>query len=329
MSEHGNTSAKDKARPMQQQTRARSDMAVHAGLSAGSGCGERVILGVADGSIGELCGKASKGCIVLRGVLGIAAAVVIGASMGGCLEASKRQAAAESGSILAAFTPMSPAEAARDMVDPFNPDKRFRGMTLISAAPFGGEDVYVNIYRDAIANDSDEGVRAVAARALSIHGAPGDVEKILPLAKSEDRRVRLVAVRALQRLHNPVAIEPLLTRLDAKQETDRDVREAAATALGQYADPRVVDALIAEIDDDDLAVVDSSRESLKTLTGADEGMSIKGWRTWRQRSADLFAGRKAYVYPAFSRDPFWFEYLPLVSPPPNEVAASPVGMQER
>lgn len=257
-----------------------------------------------------------------------ATAVIWAGLVGGCLEASKRQAAAESGSILAAFTPMSPAEAARDMVDPFNPDKRFRGMTLISAAPFGGEEVYVNIYRDAIANDSDEGVRAVAARALSIHGSPSDVEKILPLAKSEDRRVRLVAVRALQRLHNPTAVEPLLTRLDAKQETDRDVREAAATALGQYAEPRVVDTLIKAIDDDDLAVVDSSRESLRTLTGADQGLSIKKWQAWRGVAADLFAGRKAYVYPAFARDPFWFEYLPLVSPPPNEVAASPIGMGE-
>jgi hypothetical protein len=291
-------------------------------MAANAACNQQGL-----GATGRIKLVAARGRWAATGLL---IAGVVAGSMGGCLEASRRQAAAESGSILAAFAPISPAEAAKDMVDPFNPDKRFRGMTLISAAPFGGEEVYVNIYRDALANDSDEGVRAVAARALSIHGSPGDVEKILPLANSEDRRVRLVAVRALQRLHNPIAVEPLLTRLNAKTETDRDVREAAAAALGQYAEPRVVDALITAIDDDDLAVVDSARESLRTLTGADQKLSMRKWQAWRQGigSGDLFAGRKEYVYPAFKRDAFWFEYLPLVTPPPNEVAASPIGMGE-
>jgi hypothetical protein len=239
----------------------------------------------------------------------------------------------ESESILGFIpSPPSPAEAARWSQDPFDRDKRFRGTNLLANAPFGGEDVYVQTYRmklgapPALGPDEDSGVRGVAARALSLHGDGRDVTLIIPLLADKDRRTRLEGVRALQRLHNPAAIDPLIKALDPKQEDDYDVRAEAANALAQYAEPRVLQPLIAALDDDYLAVSRAARNSLLTLTGEDFGEDQRAWLDWRKSTQTPFAKRSEYQYPVFNRDRYWFEYIPLVPQPPNEIAAAPAGI---
>lgn len=252
--------------------------------------------------------------------------------------------AASSNSILAALAPPSPAEAARDMVDPYSPDKRYHGTLLIANAPWGGEEVYTKIYADMAANDPDLGVRAVAASALGMHGTPEHVPIILPLLKEKDRRVRLSAVRALQRLHNPVAIEELipLTRLPSRRvvelaggrmevvetpgESDKDVRAEACTALGQYAEPKVLQALINATDDDDLIVSRAATTSLRTLTGQNFTDDRTAWAKWARDNKTPFAGRQTYQYPIFEREKYFWEYIPLVPNPPNEKPGSPAGL---
>lgn len=258
---------------------------------------------------------------------------VLALALGGGCSQQTLDNVEESNSILA-FLPSAPtpAEAARWSQDPYDADKRFRGTNLLANAPFGGEDVYIATYRmklgapPATEPDGDSGVRGVAARALSLHGAGEDAVLILPLLSDPDRRTRLEGVRALQRLHNPVAIDPLLAALDPKKELEFDVRAEAATALGQYAEPRVLQGLIGALDDDNLAVTRSAQHSLKILTGQALGEDTRAWVEWAKSTKTPFAAGSAYEYPVFNRDRYWFEYIPLVPQPPNEVAAAPAGL---
>lgn len=255
-----------------------------------------------------------------------AAAVVPMGLLGGC-DSGSRQSMAESESIFAGVSSsQTPLDAARDMIDQYDADKRFRGTQLVSNAPWGGEDVYVAVYVDQVQNDPDPGVRALAAWALARHGKPEHAELILPLLDPKnDKLVRLIAARSLQRLHNPAVVETLIKSTDLDFETDPRVRGAAATALGQYAETRVLQALIKATDDDSLAVNTAALGSLKVLTGQDLPSDPTEWVRWLNGTNDPFAGRGTYMYPAFERDRDWFEYLPFVSGPPNEKSAEPVG----
>lgn len=274
-------------------------------------------------------GRPLHRCVRVRA--SVALAVLAGLATG--CEQSTMDKVSENESILG-FLPSqpTPADAARWSQDPYDADKRFRGTNLLANAPFGGEDVYVQTYRmklgapPAEAPDPDSGVRGVAARALSLHGAPQDALLIIPLLKDPDRRVRLEAVRALQRIHNPKAVDPLLIEIDDAKETDYDVRAEAATALGQYAETRVLQGLIGALDDDYLAVTRAASVSLTTLTGQELGEDQRAWLAWMKDNKTPFAGRREYLYPVFHRDLYWFEHMPFVGQPLNETAAAPVGM---
>lgn len=259
-------------------------------------------------------------------VVALAAASVAASGLAGCLKPEMRKQMAEQNSILAPlFKQTSPAEAASWASDPHDADKRARGVNLLANAPFGGADAYLNLYRERIKDDSAP-VRAVAARSLGLHGSPDDVPLIAPLLTQDAVIVRLEAARALQRLHNPVAVAPLIQRLEVAKEPEPQVRAEAASALGQYAEGKSLQALIAALGDASLVVNSSAHESLRTLTGNDElGMDRKAWTTWAKAAEKPFAGRRAYVYPVFNREGRWLDYIPFAPPVPNETASTPVG----
>lgn len=228
-------------------------------------------------------------------------------------------------SIFEAFSPPTPADAAAWASDPYDADKRYRGMLLLANAPFGGERVYVEMYSQAT-RDADPAVRAAAVRGLALHGSPAHVPLILPLFEDADWLLRWECARALQRLHNPAAVPSLLKRLQESVERESAVRAAAADALGQYAEPRVLDGLIAALGDRDLAVNAAALRSLRTLTGQDFGDNLRAWVAWKKGTADLFAARRPYIYPVFNRPKNFVEMILPVFKPPNEVAASPAGL---
>ena len=253
-------------------------------------------------------------------VLGAAAALPACKSpLSGAAGTSSRQ------SIFEALAPTTPGEAARMALDEWNPEERRRGMLLLANAPWGGEEPYVRLYRAAM-EDGDAAVRAVAIRALAMHGGGEDVVLIVPDLDHEDELLRWEAARALQRLHDPIAIEPLMARLTRTQERDPLVRSACADALGQYAEPRVVSALVATLDDQDLAVVRAAERSLRFLTGQKLGTDGRNWSVWLVSAADPFAEQRAYEYRAFNRNPKWYEYVNPFDVVPNEARATPAGM---
>lgn len=263
---------------------------------------------------------------------GAAASLVLVLLAGGCASELDTKRAAQTESIFGLFAPPKPAEAAAWSQDPYDADKRYRGTNLLANAPFGGEDVYVRMYASklgappATEPDPDPGVRGIAARALGMHGDPASADLILPLLKEKDKNVRLEAARALQRIHNPKTVEPLMPLLVPKAEPEADVRSEVAIGLGQYAERRVVQSLVGALDDDSLLVTTNVRRSLETLTGKDFGEDQRAWLKWLGETQDIFVERKAFMYPVFQRDKYWYEYLPFVPPPPNEISGTPIGL---
>jgi len=217
-------------------------------------------------------------------------------------------------------------QAAEWAIDKYDADKRYRGTMILANESFAGEALYLQLFVDN-ASDPDPGVRTAATRALGNHGGPEHVPVILKSLEDPDKLVRLEAARALQRVHNPIAIDPLIVHCDDLKEIHAEVRTASADALGQYAQPRVLASLQRCLADSNLSVNYAARGSLRTLTGQDFGLDRLSWRLWLEATGNPFEARLAYVYPVFRRDRTTLEYIPFVPGPPNEPeGASPVGL---
>lgn len=219
----------------------------------------------------------------------------------------------------------TPAQATAWAIDKDNPDRRYQGTLLLANAPFAGEDVYIKLFEDNL-GDPDPAVRSAAARGLAHHGRPEHVPLLVRGLRDEEVLVRAESARALQRIHSPRAVRPLIDRLSEDAETSREVRAACAQALGQYAEPRVLAALAASLRDSSLAVNHGALDALRFLTGQDFGLDQRAWLEYLDESADPFAGKLAYEYPRFERDRRWIEYVPLVPQAPNEPPAQPAGL---
>jgi len=242
----------------------------------------------------------------------------------GCYQQTKKNQGATS--VFSVMDPVpTPDQAARWAIDPYSPDNRQRGILLLANAPFGGEQVYVDLYKSAL-NDKDSGVRLAGIRGLALHGTPDCAPLIVPFLEDDDRLVRWEAASALQRIHWDGAVKPLIDRLNPQVELEIDVRGAAATALGQYSERRVLNALIQALRDPSLLVTYNAEQSLHTLTGQNFGDDPKAWTRWLADTQTPFAGQLAYTYPVFHRDRRWYEWLWPFYQNPNEVPAAPVGM---
>jgi len=223
-------------------------------------------------------------------------------------------------SLLNSMAPPTPSKAAQDMVNPFDPDRRRTGLAWLSAAPFGGEEVYVRTYR-MLLSDEDSTVRAAAAHAIGLHGTVEDAETLARLVDDRAEAVRWESAKALAKIHNPKAVDALIKHTKVAQEENADVRMASAQALGQYAEPRVFDALVGALNDNDYSVVSGARGSLATLTGYDLGADSSLWIIWQKGNAEkMFAKRREYTWRPFEKPPttmdkiqFWKE-RPKVEP---------------
>lgn len=253
--------------------------------------------------------------------------VLVGAALatvlGGC-GAPRLDTKPGATSILSVWAPPSPQQAAEWSVDKYDPEARYRGTLLLANAPFAGEPIYLDLFRQN-SMDEDAGVRLAATRGLSNHGGAENVPYIVERLKDSEELVRLEAARGLQRVHNPVAVAPLFDAMTESTEPNASVRAEAALALAHYPEPRVVERLIANLDDPSLAVNRNTVASLRILTGQDFGTSRRAWTQWYKDSPDLFAAQSTFTYPAFERAKFWYEYLPFFPPPPNEPPATPAG----
>lgn len=227
----------------------------------------------------------------------------------------------------------TPLEQAQMATNPYDANERYLGTLGLANQDFAGEAVYIRLFETNI-KDVDPMVRSAAIRGLANHGEPRHVGTILPSLTDANPLVRVEAARGLQRLHHTDAIEPLIVATrepdvrtrSVAAEAEAHIRAEAATALGQYAEHRVLRALIAALDDPDLAVNRAAQASLRTLTGQDFGIDRVAWQAWESSAEDPFAARQLYVYPVYSRRQRLYEYIPLVPRPPNERPGPPTGM---
>lgn len=216
------------------------------------------------------------------------------------------------------FIPPTPGEVARDAFS-LDPDARSRSIGLLSGSIFGGEEPYVKLYRLMVSpygpnGEKDATVRAAAVAALGLHGTPEDVPLICDRLTDpkEETYVKWEAAKALQKLHNPIAIGPLIKGLKDEQE---DVRMACAYALGQYADPLVFEELMLLLDDQNFAVVENANISLQTLTGQDIEPDGVEWLRWVKANPNtIFAKQRVYKWQPFNRPPGFFRTMKFWDP---------------
>jgi hypothetical protein len=213
--------------------------------------------------------------------------LIAAASGGGCTNSK-----------MPGIVPLTPLEVARNAYNPYDPDLRCRSVNLLSAAPFGGEKVYVRLY-GLLLDDPDPTVRAACAHALGLHGGPQHSDRLTQRLSDRKAFVRREVAQALQRIHSPEVVKPLLTTM--AEDTDVDVRVEAAAALGQYAERRVFDALVRALEDPHYSVVAAARRSLETLTGYEFGTDGAMWLTWAKRTDDLFGHRKVYRWQPYEK----------------------------
>ena len=221
--------------------------------------------------------------------------------------------------------PPTPTEAARIMIDPNDPDNRRRGTLLIANSPFGGGEPYLKVYRDMAIHERDPLAKAAALAALGRHGVPDDAPIIAASLDDENRQVRWAAAQALQRIHNVAVVGDLLDVL-RKDDEHMDTRIATAVAVGQYPQDRVFQGLISALDDRELALNLTARESLQTLTGEDFALEPSAWLGWYNDNAEPFAGKQEYLYPTYQRGETWMERLAFWTTTTFEQPAPPAGL---
>lgn len=257
------------------------------------------------------------------------AAIGFGAAigLGGCaaIEDLGYQTNPNSQSILDIWRQPPPEQAVVWALDPHNADNRYRGVSLLSDAPFAGEDLYIQLFVES-ASDADGAVRAAAIRGLSRHGRPEHAAIIADALTDESVLVRLEAARAAQRVHNPAIVSALFGRLDPETEREHDVRAAVAHALGQYAERRVLDQLVAALRDPSLAVNRHAADALTILTGADLGLDPVAWLAFVTETSEPFANGARYRYLNFERGMRLVEFIPLYPAPPSDPPAEPIGL---
>jgi len=204
------------------------------------------------------------------------------------------------GNAIDSVTPPTPSEAARDAFNVYDADKRRRSIALLSGSNFGGEAPYVRMYR-LLVSDVDPTVRAACVRALGLHGTVEDVPTLIAALNEEVSFVRWEAAKALQKIHSPAAIEPLIRAM--RNDADADVRMASANALGQYPTPGVFQSLIAALDDPSFSVALAAADALETLTGQELGTDPRLWLAWSDQNPEsLFAQRQQYTWKPFHRE---------------------------
>ncbi|MFP4105090.1 MAG: HEAT repeat domain-containing protein [Phycisphaerae bacterium] len=172
------------------------------------------------------------------------------------------------------FPPSGPERVQMAFVSP-DPDVRRKGVRLLSQDEWGRKESYQKGYANLVNSDPDPSVRAAAVLALGKCRNPEHLDTIIHALGDKNELVRWDAVRALQMVQGPEAVNPL--QKVALEDESANVRAGAVKALRNYPRKEVVRALIDTLGDKDFAVRYHSRRSLQMLTGRDYGYNRRAW----------------------------------------------------
>lgn len=263
----------------------------------------------------------------LRSLIAVAGVIAV-LSAGGCASIT-----GSSNPLFESLMPAAPGEVARDAFNVYDADTRRESVHMLSSAHFGGEAPYVRLYRLLI-DDPDPTVRAACVKALGMHGSVEDAVLLANLLEDDAALVRWESAKALQRVHNPAAVAPLMNLVSSDE--DADVRMAAAYALGQYNQAKVFHCLVGALDDHSYGVTQASRWSLGMLTGYDFGDDGSLWLIWAKKNAGgLFEHGREYVWQPYDKPrgwwdkaKFWKKSEPVQPRPPRGLADSRAGLDD-
>jgi hypothetical protein len=180
------------------------------------------------------------------------------------------------GELIAYSSGDNPARATRQMEEDRSSDARRRGINDLLRWDFAHNPPYLLRYREIARNDPDPYVRSVAIRALNRCRDADSRPTFVAGLSDNSQLVRLESAKALVNLPDPSAADALI-RLVTKAEEDRDVRIAAADALGYYRRQEVARALTPRLGEHDFSVAWQARRSLRRLTGRDFYYNEAAW----------------------------------------------------
>ena len=105
-------------------------------------------------------------------------------------------------------------------------------------------------------------------------------KSLLAAGKDPNSKVRIAVCKAWTSIADEAASNELARILSS--DTDKDVRFAAAKALGQVGGPHAVSALGTALEDRDPAMQYVAMESLKQTSGQNYGHDVRLWRQYIQ-----------------------------------------------
>lgn len=177
------------------------------------------------------------------------------------------------------LTGSTPFDAAKNMLEPMYPDRRRQGVMWLSAREYGRQDPYLKYYATLAKTDPDHTVRAMAIRALNRARVKDATSIYVAALEDKHELVRMEAAKVLANIHEPLAMEALIKRLESTDE-NVDVRVASADALRSYRDIRAATVLIRSLRDRQFGVSWQARKSLKLMTGRDHRYDQAAWLTY-------------------------------------------------
>ena len=139
--------------------------------------------------------------------------------------------------------------------------------------------------------EASQALRVTAVRVLRHLEADAEavlLDCLLPGARQDpSRAVRVESVLALRALGGTEALNAL--RVALREDTNREVRLAAARELGELGDDsnQTADALIAGLKDNSPDVRSNARNSLAKLLGGDHGVTAAAWQKWLDERTDV------------------------------------------
>ena len=161
-----------------------------------------------------------------------------------------------------------------DVTNAEDPDLRRQAINDLSDSSAGNDAVTLDLFAEVLKTDPSALVRSAAATALGAGEDPAFLEALTVGLRDKADMVRWDTARALDELTGPAAVFPLI---DAARDPAVEVRIAACKALRHYPQREPVRALIARLDDGDVAVQHEAHESLVKIFGDDRGANSTDW----------------------------------------------------
>ena len=129
-------------------------------------------------------------------------------------------------------------------------------------------------------SDPEPLVRSAALLALTRQDPAVALDVAKRVRTDSSPMVRWDAAIVLRKFGDEAVVDVLIEI--AAKDAAEEARREAVKALGDYDGPRVIDALIARLDDPEISVKHAARDSLIRISGGavDFGMNAQAWRKW-------------------------------------------------